>query len=71
MAAREEPASIVCQKDESEALMMTSTFLPAAAPPAPPPLLPESDPPVARPATTPATTAISAITATSDSENLT
>src|SRR3954469_21456397 len=50
--------------------MITSTFLPAAAPPLPPPPLLD-DPPDARPATTPTTTAISAITATSDSENLT
>src|SRR3954452_11840948 len=49
--------------------MITSTFLPAAAPPDPPPLL-DDVPPAARPATTPSTTAISTITATSDSENL-
>src|SRR3954470_2350609 len=49
--------------------MITSTFLPAAAPPAPPPVL-DDVPPAARPATTPSTTAISTITATSDSENL-
>src|SRR6188472_3067597 len=50
--------------------MMTSTFFPAAAPPLPPPP-PLDDPLEARPATTPTTTASSAITATSDSENLT
>src|SRR3954465_8525386 len=50
--------------------MMTSTFLPAAAPPAPPPLLADWLPDV-RPATTPITTAMSAMTATSDSENFT
>src|SRR4051812_12088606 len=60
---------MVCQNDESLALMITSTFLPAAAPPAPPPVL-DDVPPAARPATTPSTTAISTITATSDSENL-
>src|SRR6185437_8906355 len=49
--------------------MITSTFLPAAAPPDPPPVL-EDVPPAARPATTPSTTAISTMTATSDSENL-
>src|SRR5690242_3261825 len=49
--------------------MITSTFLPAAAPPAPPPVLDEV-PPAARPATTPSTTAINTITATSDNENL-
>src|SRR5215218_11450549 len=59
---------MVCQNDESDALMMTSTFLPAAAPPLPPPPPPDS-PPDARPATTPTTPAISAMTATSDSEN--
>src|SRR5689334_19279391 len=49
--------------------MITSTFLPAAAPPDPPPVL-DDVPPAARPATTPSTTAISTITATSDNENL-
>src|SRR3954470_15504272 len=49
--------------------MITSTFLPEAAPPAPPPVL-DDVPPAARPATTPSTTAINTITATSDSENL-
>src|SRR5262245_36704346 len=49
--------------------MITSTFLPAAAPPDPPPVL-DDVPPAARPATTPRTTAMSTITATSDSENL-
>src|SRR4051812_22732820 len=49
--------------------MITSTFLPAAAPPAPPPVL-DDVPPAARPATTPSTTAIRTITATSDNENL-
>src|SRR3954454_10820966 len=50
--------------------MITSTFLPAVAPPLPPPLaLPES--PDVRPATTPTTPAMSAMTATSDSENFT
>jgi hypothetical protein len=64
------PASIVCQNDESLALMMTSTRLPAAAPPSPPPpLLPV--PPVARPATTPTTAAMRAITATREAENTT
>src|SRR3954470_1938283 len=48
--------------------MITSTFLPAAAPPLPPPLALD-DSPVVRPATTPTTTAMRAITATSDSEN--
>src|SRR3954454_18669623 len=48
--------------------MITSTFLPAAAPPLPPPLALDESPDV-RPATTPTTTAIRAITATSDSEN--
>src|SRR5436309_2776436 len=50
--------------------MMTSTFLPATAPPLPPPP-PLDDPPEARPATTPTTTAISAMAATSESENFT
>src|SRR3954453_2144904 len=50
--------------------MITSTFLPAAAPPLPPPLLVD-DPLDARPPTTPTTAAISAMTATSDSENFT
>src|SRR5690349_4710869 len=49
--------------------MMTSTFLPAAAPPDPPPPPLLDEPPEARPATTPTTSPISAITATSDSEN--
>src|SRR3954469_26018347 len=49
--------------------MMTSIFLPPAAPAlAAPPLLPD-DPPEARPATTPTTSPIRAMTATSDSEN--
>src|SRR5512133_2909174 len=62
------PASIVCQNDESDALMITSTFLPAAFPPLPPPL--ELDElPEARPPTTPTTSAISAMTATNDNEN--
>src|SRR3954468_9810167 len=60
---------MVCQNDESLALMITSTFLPAAAPPAPPPVL-DDVPPAARPATTPSTTAIRTITDTSDNENL-
>src|SRR5689334_21470013 len=50
--------------------MMTSTFLPDAAPPLPPPLLEDWLPDV-RPATTPRTTAMRAMTATSDSENFT
>src|SRR3954451_12271954 len=48
--------------------MITSTFLPAAAPPLPPPLELDESPDV-RPATTPTTTAMRAMTATSDSEN--
>ncbi len=49
--------------------MITSTFLPPAAPAlAEPPPLPEP-PPEARPATTPTTSPIRAMTATSDSEN--
>src|SRR3954451_10116780 len=48
--------------------MITSTFLPAAAPPLPPPLALDESPDVRAP-TTPTTTAIRAITATSDSEN--
>src|SRR5215212_4408453 len=50
--------------------MITSIFLPATAPPLPPPDPLPDVPPDARPATTPSTTAISAMTATSDSENL-
>jgi hypothetical protein len=61
---------MVCQNDESDALMITSTFLPAALPPAPPPLELD-DPPDARPPTTPTTSAMSTMTATSDSENFT
>src|SRR5215217_8734360 len=57
-----------CQNSESDALMITSTFLPATAPPLPPPELSDV-PPEARPATTPRTMPISAMTATSDSEN--
>src|SRR6185369_7334819 len=62
---------IDCQNSESDALMITSTFLPPAAPAvaAPPPL--PDEPPDARPATTPNTAAMSAITATSESENFT
>src|SRR5690348_8511884 len=61
---------MVCQNDESLALMITSMRLPAVLPPLPPPeLLAPAE--VARPATTPTTTASSAITATSDSENFT
>src|SRR6185437_12880423 len=61
---------MVCQNDESLALMITSIRLPAVLPPLPPlePLAPAE---VARPATTPTTTASSAIAATSDSENFT
>ena len=61
---------MVCQNDESDALMITSTFLPAALPPAPPPLELDDDPD-ARPPTTPTTSAMSTMTATSDSENFT
>src|SRR4051794_4389206 len=50
--------------------MITSTFLPAVVPPWPPPLL-LLDSPEVRPATTPTTPAMSAITATRDSENFT
>src|SRR6185437_11885215 len=61
---------MVCQNDESLALMITSIRLPAVLPPLPPPEpLPPAE--VARPATTPTTTASRAITATSDSENFT